>query len=136
MLIEVESAAIGYEGRAVVRVEKLEVRAGRCMGIFGPNGSGKTTLVRGITGLLPPLSGRVARVEGELRFGYMPQQRAMELHWPMTGFDAAAMAVSARRPFGWIGRWVGRDPGIVRTAMRELGVESLEPRPVAQLSGG
>jgi ABC-type Mn2+/Zn2+ transport system ATPase subunit len=74
--------------------------------------------------------------EGEVRFGYMPQQRAMELHWPMTGFDVAAMAVSARRPWGWIGRRVGREPGCIRNAMRELGVEHLERKPFAKLSGG
>src|SRR5881394_869154 len=100
MLIDVESAAFGYEGRAVVRVEKLEVRAGRCLGIFGPNGSGKTTLVRGVTGLLAPLSGQVRRNES-VRIGYVPQHRAIEMHWPMSGRDIATLGVSARRRFGW-----------------------------------
>lgn len=116
----------------VVGVESLEIVHRRCLGIFGPNGAGKTTLVRGMTGLLEPLEGEVRRPEG-IRFGYLPQHRAMELHWPMTGFDAAAMGVSARRPLGWVGR---EEANAVRRAMAELGVDDLGRRPFGKLSGG
>ena len=136
MLIRIEHAIFGYEKRPVVRVDHLELDVGRCLGIFGPNGSGKTTLVRGLTGLLPPLGGRVVRASTEIRFGYLPQHRALELHWPMTGFDAAAMATSARRRLGWIGRWLGPDDGSIRDSMRLLDVESLAHRPFGKLSGG
>src|SRR6476469_3141116 len=109
-LIEVRDAVFGYGGRAVVRVDQLDVERGKCLGIFGPNGAGKTTLVRGITGLLPPMGGSVshepnrARVSGNdslaygqpgsLRIGYLQQHRGMELHWPMTARDAASLPVS------------------------------------------
>jgi ABC-type Mn2+/Zn2+ transport system ATPase subunit len=135
MYVQVDHAAFGYNDRPVVRVEDLRLLPARCLGIFGPNGSGKTTLIRGATGLLPPLSGRVLRPSA-VRFGYLPQHRAMELHWPMTGFDAAAMATSARRPLGWIGRRVATEGGSIRDAMRRLGVDSLAQRPFARLSGG
>src|SRR5216684_2350988 len=58
-LIDVTDAVFGYGGRPVVAVDRLELSRGQCLGIFGPNGSGKTTLVRGITGLLSPMAGRV-----------------------------------------------------------------------------
>src|SRR4051812_46615810 len=101
MLVEVRDAVFGYGERPVVRVDALNLHAGLCLGIFGPNGAGKTTLVRGLTGLLTPISGTVQRRTS--RIGYLPQHRAMDWHWPMTGFDAAALALSARRPLGWIG---------------------------------
>jgi ABC-type Mn2+/Zn2+ transport system ATPase subunit len=135
MYVQIDHAAFGYNDRPVVRVDDLRLLPARCLGIFGPNGSGKTTLVRGATGLLAPISGRVLRLSG-VHFGYLPQHRAMELHWPMTGFDAAAMATSARRPLGWIGRWIAADSGSIRDAMRRLGVDSLARRPFARLSGG
>jgi ABC-type Mn2+/Zn2+ transport system ATPase subunit len=134
MLVEVIDATFGYGRRPVVRVDALALRAGRCLGVFGPNGAGKTTLVRGLTGLLKPMAGTVrSRGDSSVRFGYLPQQRAMELHWPMTGFDAAAMALSARRPFSLVGR---RDTATVRAAMDELGAADLGRRPFAKLSGG
>jgi zinc transport system ATP-binding protein len=124
-------AMFGYADRLVVRIESLTVDRGRCLGIFGPNGAGKTTLVRGLVGLLTPLSGVVNRISG-VRFGYLPQHRSLDLHWPMTGFDAAALAMSAQKRFGWI----GSDSRTVREAMNSLNVEALSNRPFAKLSGG
>ncbi|MDB5297637.1 MAG: transporter, ATPase subunit, partial [Phycisphaerales bacterium] len=114
-LVTVRRATFGYAGRPVVRADDLRLYAGRCLGVFGPNGAGKTTLVRGLTGLLPPLAGTVTRAartvvapvpaEGSggrdgLRFGYLPQYRGMDPAWPMSGFDAAALAASARGRLG------------------------------------
>ena len=129
--IAVESAVFGYSGRPVVRVGQLRLRPGRRLGIFGPNGAGKTTLVRGAVGLLPPLSGRVVRPPA-VRVGYLPQHRSAELHWPMSGLDAASLAVSSRRPLGRVG---GTREGVTHN-MRRLGVEPLARRSFAKLSGG
>ena len=105
MLITVTNALFGYDRAPWCALTTCTLHAGQCLGIFGPNGAGKTTLVRGITGLLKPLSGAVTRNHSttDLRLAYMPQQRTMDLQWPMTALDAACMAISARRLFGWIG---------------------------------
>jgi ABC-type Mn2+/Zn2+ transport system ATPase subunit len=145
-LIEVHDAMFGYGNKPIVRVETLTLSRGQCLGIFGPNGSGKTTLVRGITGLLPPLSGTVkqepvaAAQDGDasqragtgLRIGYLPQHRAMELHWPMSALDAAALATSARMLFGWM----GPKTQDVLEMMRRLKLGHLAQRSFADLSGG
>jgi ABC-type Mn2+/Zn2+ transport system ATPase subunit len=135
-LIEVHDATFGYGGRPVVRVEHLELSRSKCLGIFGPNGSGKTTLVRGITGLLSPMAGQVTHAtkttREALRIGYLPQHRNIELHWPMTALDAASLAISARRWFGWIGPRL-KD---VLAMMNRLGIDHLAARPFASLSGG
>jgi ABC-type Mn2+/Zn2+ transport system ATPase subunit len=145
-LIKVDQAVFGYGGRAVVCVDHLELSRGQCLGIFGPNGSGKTTLVRGITGLLPPMAGYVSHTpaadaspgevlsyrHASLRIGYLPQHRNIELHWPMTALDAASLAISARRLFGWI----GPKTADVLNMMRRLKIDALAPRPFASLSGG
>jgi len=131
MIVEARLAVFGYGERAVVRIDHALLRAGQSLGMFGPNGSGKTTLVRGLTGLLAPLKGFVSR-PAALRIGYLPQHRSMELHWPMTALDAASMAVSARRRWGWI----GRDDSSIRANMRTLEVEDLASRGFASLSGG
>src|SRR5688572_33486565 len=103
MVIEVRNAVFGYRDRRVVRVEALRLESGKCLGVYGPNGAGKTTLLRGLTGLLRPLEGTVAYADPPPRFGYLPQHRALESHWPMTALDAAALSISARRRLGWVG---------------------------------
>jgi len=130
MLVEVRQALFGYELRPVVQADRIDLHAGRCLGIFGPNGIGKTTLVRGLCGLSRPMSGQV--VHHGVRFGYLPQHRAMELHWPMSGMDAASMAISARSRLGWLGATRAR----VHQAMQAMSVEHLARRPFAALSGG
>jgi len=130
-LVELNGATFGYGVRRVVRVERLVLERARCVGVYGPNGAGKTTLVRGVLGLLAPLDGVVTASTG-LVPGYMPQNRSLQLHWPMSGRDVAAMTVSARRPFGFICGAKAR----LREAMREMGVEDLANRRFAALSGG
>jgi ABC-type Mn2+/Zn2+ transport system ATPase subunit len=132
MLIELTDCTFGYARQPVVRADRLRVEAGRCLGIYGPNGSGKTTLVRGLTGLICPLTGQVVRGSG-VRFGYLPQHRALGLHWPMTALDAAAMPASALTWLGWVGLARRRR---VRETMAALDVDQLRRRRFAQLSGG
>jgi zinc transport system ATP-binding protein len=132
MLVELRNATFGYGRTAVVHIEQLTLEPATCIGIFGPNGSGKTTLVRGIASLIAPMNGIVVRAP-TARFGYLPQHRSMDLHWPMTAFDAASMAMSAGAWFGWI-RANARQR--VRESMNALAVRELEHQPFARLSGG
>ncbi len=132
MLVELCNTTFGYGRIPVVYIERLALEPGMCVGIFGPNGSGKTTLVRGITGLIAPLSGRVER-SPDTRLGYLPQHRGIELHWPMTAFDAASMAVSAQAWFGWISASGRRR---VRDSIDTMGLSDLANQPFGRLSGG
>lgn len=130
-LIEVVDALFGYRGRPVVQTESIRLCQGRCLGVFGPNGSGKTTLVRGLTGLLKPMNGRV--IYGPRpRISYLPQHRAMDLHWPMTTLDAACLAISAYQRGGWLG---GRQKQVSRWLER-LDVDKLAKKSFSKLSGG
>lgn len=133
-LIDMKDVQLGYDNVPVVHIESLSLARGRCLGIFGPNGSGKTTLVRGITGLLQPLSGVVAtpRVQ-ELRFGFLSQYRGVDKSWPMSGLDAAALSASARSAFGRISKLVRLK---IETMADRLEMRALLDRSFADLSGG
>jgi ABC-type Mn2+/Zn2+ transport system ATPase subunit len=132
MPITLTNVTLGYARRPVIRIDHLAMRPGRCLGIFGPNGSGKTTLLRGLAGLLPPLDGRVTRAAGT-RVGYLPQQRDLDLAWPMTALDAASLPTSAR---SWTGRFSRRARARVCDALAAQGVEDLIDVSFAHLSGG
>jgi ABC-2 type transport system ATP-binding protein len=58
----------------------LTVRAGEFYSLLGPNGAGKTTTLRMVAGLLPPDAGSIS----------------------ITGIDALADPVSAKRVMAWI----------------------------------
>src|SRR5688572_3845990 len=131
MRVEISNALFGYARRPVVRLTNVSLAPGRGLGVFGPNGSGKTTLLRGIMGLLEPIDGNVAR-DGDVRPAYLPQHREMELHWPMSGLDAASLWASARGRFGRLGHDM-RDA--VREKMTLLGVADLANKSFPRLSG-
>ncbi len=65
--IKMENATFGYNYKPVLKVGDLEIGSGiTCL--LGPNGAGKTTFLRGVTGVLEPMTGRVL-IEGIDLFG-------------------------------------------------------------------
>lgn len=60
VVIEAESATVGFDGRVVVGDVDLIVERGQKVAVVGPNGAGKTTLIRMILGELEPMSGTIS----------------------------------------------------------------------------
>ena len=63
-LIKFENLTMGYEGKVVISNLSIEVNAGDYLCIVGENGSGKTTLMKGLLGLISPLSGKIIYSDG------------------------------------------------------------------------
>jgi len=62
IVLEVENVSASYTGKVSEKVLEdidLKVRRARTVALVGESGSGKSTLARVITGLLPPLEGKV-----------------------------------------------------------------------------
>jgi len=60
VILAVENVSASYTGKALVLEDiDLKIRRGRTVALVGESGSGKSTLARVITGLLPPIKGRV-----------------------------------------------------------------------------
>ena len=59
-VLKVENVSASYGGGVLVLKNiSMEIHKGRTVAVVGESGSGKSTLARAITGLLPPLEGRV-----------------------------------------------------------------------------
>ncbi len=62
VVLEIDNVSASYTGKASEKVLEdinLVVRRSRTVALVGESGSGKSTLARVITGLLPPLSGKI-----------------------------------------------------------------------------
>ncbi len=80
--IKMENATYGYNNKPVLKVGDMEIGSGiTCL--LGPNGAGKTTFLRGITGVLEPITGRVLIEDIDIfceraqdirnKIGYLPE---------------------------------------------------------------
>jgi peptide/nickel transport system ATP-binding protein len=67
VILEVQNVSASYTGKDMVLEDiDLKVRRGRTVALVGESGSGKSTLARVITGLLPPVTGRILYRNEEL----------------------------------------------------------------------
>ncbi|MEE9133816.1 MAG: ABC transporter ATP-binding protein [Gemmatimonadota bacterium] len=125
-----------YDGRQVVDVESIEVRAGEVLALLGPNGAGKSTLMRLLAALETPDSGRLLYKGREVKRDDPELRRA-------------AVAV-LQRPYLWrgtvaqnvdYGLKVRRLPASerrdrIRSVLETLDILHLQDAPVNTLSGG
>ena len=67
VILEAKNISASYTGKEMVLENiNLKVRRGRTVALVGESGSGKSTLARVITGLLPPLAGKILYRNEEL----------------------------------------------------------------------
>jgi ATP-binding cassette subfamily F protein 3 len=74
MLIQLENATLGYDGKPILRAESLRIGPGARIGVLGANGAGKTTLMRTLAGDLALLGGELFRGQHS-SVGYFAQHQ-------------------------------------------------------------
>jgi len=75
MILDIQRLSIAFGGVRAVDEVSLSVASGTVFSIIGPNGAGKTSLFNLISGIYPPLDGRV-RLGGEDVTGLPPDRLA------------------------------------------------------------
>ncbi len=66
-LLAVDDLAVAYGGIKALHGLSIAVNEGEIVSLIGANGAGKSTLLRAISGLVPPLSGRIVFRGKDLR---------------------------------------------------------------------
>ena len=74
-MLGVEALSVAYGPVQALRGVSLRIGQGECVALLGANGAGKTTLLRTISGLVRPVSGKIA-LEGKVLGRMAPELRA------------------------------------------------------------
>ncbi len=122
VLIEAKDIEVRHGATRAVFGVSLTLTAGEIVTIVGPNGSGKSTLLRALIGAVPLDKGTITRAPG-LRIGYVPQKLHIDPTMPLTVRRFLSLPVRV-------------STAAARAALARTGVEALEHRPLAALSGG
>lgn len=144
-LLETSALAIGYPKQLKAPLFEnlnLSLRKGTVTCLMGPNGAGKSTLIKTLTGLLPPIEGRIS-YEGNTSLLKYPQQRAKVFAVVLTGnstfgiLRASEVVAIGRHPHTkWTGRYTAQDQEKVEWALEAVNAKELSERWVHTLSDG
>jgi zinc/manganese transport system ATP-binding protein len=134
-VLEVGNLAFGYGADQLFQGVTFSLEAGERAALVAPNGAGKSTLLRALAGLMPPLAGRV-RLDGLARrdLAYLPQDPGVDRAFPITLDDLVALGLQRR--LGLFRGVAAADRLALSAALSAVGLDGLEARPIAALSGG
>jgi heme exporter protein A len=129
MRLNVEAISQRRGDRLLLQDLSFEVAAGEALVLRGANGAGKTTLLRTISGLLPPLSGRIT-LSGTAD-GIEVGERA---HY-IGHANAIKGRLSVRENLAFWASFLGGPPDTA-AALEQLGLTELADVPANYLSAG
>lgn len=128
-----DNLTLGYRSHPAVHHLSGQLQRGSLTALIGPNGSGKSTLMKGIAGLLQPITGSCTLRPGT-RLAYLPQQSGLDRSFPARVIDLVALGLWSRR--GLLGRHRHEDRQRMADALHAVGLEGFADRPIDTLSGG
>ncbi len=135
-ILTCNNVTLGYDGIPILSDINFSVGQDTYLCVIGENGAGKSTLVKGILGLIKPMSGRIETGDGlkANEIGYLPQQTQIQKAFPAS---VREVVVSGRinkmglRPF-----MTKKDYAEADKNMELLGISDLRNSCYHELSGG
>ncbi|MFD1745351.1 zinc ABC transporter ATP-binding protein AztA [Rhizobium helianthi] len=123
---------LGYRGHAAVHHLSATILRGSLTAVIGANGSGKSTLMKGIAGILRPLSGSCTMQAR--RLAYLPQQSEIDRTFPARVVDLVSLGFWQKT--GLLGRRSRADRDRLEGCLEAVGLLGFENRALDSLSGG
>lgn len=141
MIVRLDSASPGYNGKAVLKALSFTVGKGEILVLIGPNGSGKSTILKSIAGQLEAVEGTV-RVLGQdpnKEYRRLAKERAVLSTESVKaeGMRAEEIVMLGRYPF--TGRFQSPSPEDLKRvgeAMTEMEILEIRDRRFETLSDG
>lgn len=135
-ILTCKNASFGYDGEVVLSGIDFTLCGGEYMCILGENGAGKSTLVKGILGLISPVTGEIEFGEGlrACEVGYLPQQTQVQKSFPASVLEvvlSGRINSMGMRPF-----YNRKDRKDAVKKLELMGMKGMERRSFQELSGG
>ena len=134
-ILKVNGLSLGYEKQVVINDISFEVNNKDFILVIGSNGAGKSTLIKGILGIIKPISGEIIYdSETKNHIGYMPQETKVDRNFPASVMEIVLSGLinkMGRRSF-----YNKEDKKKAREALKILKIENLEKKIFSELSGG
>ena len=139
VLIHLEDFTMAYTDIPVIWDMDLDIYEGSITAIIGPNGAGKSTLMKGILGLMKPISGKVSIMgksykEVYKQIAYIPQTTTVNWNFPTTVIDVVTMGRYAG--LGLFKRVNASEKEKALKALKKMKMEDFASRQISELSGG
>lgn len=139
ILIHIEDMTMAYTDIPVIWDMDLDIYANTITAIIGPNGAGKSTLMKGILGLMKPISGKVSIMgkpykEVYKKIAYIPQSSSVNWNFPTTVLDVVTMGRYTK--LGLFKRVGKQDKIYAMEALKRMKMEEYSDRQISELSGG
>ncbi len=132
-MLEIKNLCAGYNGTEIAHEISFTVSGAEILTIIGQNGSGKSTLLKTLSGLLPPLSGKIyidgTDKENMSRNDFAKLVSAMLTDRPKTDMMTCQDVVETGR-YPYTGKF-----GLLGTADKRAVAEAMELTDTTELSG-
>ena len=134
-LIDIKNLSLGYDGNIVLKNVNLKIEENAFLCIVGPNGSGKSTLIKGILGLIKPISGTITFNNLKQNFiGYMPQETKVDSNFPASVLEIVLSGTLNKKSRSLF--YTKEDKKLAIKNLKILGIENLKNKHFSELSGG
>jgi tungstate transport system ATP-binding protein len=126
-----------YNGRCVLRVDRLDIRQGEVFALVGPSGAGKSTLLRLLNFLEPPTGGSIRFLDAEFSATRpMPLRLRRRVTTVFQHPILLNRSVWANASYGLRLRGQRDASSQVRMALEQVGLSTLAHQRARTLSGG
>ena len=135
-LYRLDTVLKSHGGRQVLRLDRLEIRAGELVGLVGPTGAGKSTLLRLLGGVEAPTTGSMAF--RDQAFGIQELPLAVRRNITLVFQRPLLLAGTVREnvEYGMKLRGIPQRHVRADSLLKRLGLDGLASRTARTLSGG
>lgn len=133
-MITLKNLTVSYRQHPALHHVSGTFTEGSLTAVIGPNGAGKSTLLKSIVGSTPKVTGSLKVSTPAERVAYLPQLTEIDRSFPINVQDCVMLGF-----WSFAGAARGLTPkmlGAIEAALKTVGLDGFEQRPVGTLSSG